>query len=115
MAPAPVVSGRSPSNDITPEWMWVSGDGGNGTFRYQLDSESGEWTETVNTAYASGIEFNDGETYILYVQEQNATLNWSGSGSKAITIDTSVPTLDSSTLAENSYIYILFSEGVSVK
>jgi len=88
---APTVSGVSLTNDTTPTWSWAAGGGGNGTFRYQLDSETGSWTESGDTSYTPSAKFGDDETHTLYVQERDAAGNWSVSGSFTITVDTSVP------------------------
>ena len=90
---APTVTGATPTNDPTPTWTWTAGGGGNGTYRYKLDDAdltSGA-TETTASDYTTSA-LGDG-TYTLYVQERDAEGNWSNSGSFAITVDTTAPTL----------------------
>ena len=88
---APVVTGQAVTNDTTPTWSWSSGGGGNGTFRYQLDGETGTWMETIDAAFTPATPFGDKEIHILYVQERDDTENWSISGSFTIRIDTAAP------------------------
>ena len=88
---APAVTGSSPTSDNTPTWSWTSGGGdGNGTYRHQLDTEAGAWTQTTNTDWTPASALSDG-AHTLYVQERDAIGNWSSSGSFAITIDTTAP------------------------
>ena len=90
---APTVTGATPTNDPTPTWTWTAGGGGNGTYRYKLDDAdltSGA-TETTASDYTTSA-LGDG-TYTLYAQERDAEGNWSNSGSFAITVDTTAPTL----------------------
>lgn len=87
----PVVTGPSLTSDTRPTWTWTSGGGdGIGTYRYQLASEIGEWIEAKATAYTPASALAVG-TYTLYVQEWDDAGNWSMSGSKTITIDSSPP------------------------
>lgn len=85
---APVVTGTSPTNNVTPTWTWSSG-GGNGNYRFKLgdnDFSSGA-TLTAATSFTPGSALSDG-TYTLYVQEQDNAGNWSSSGSFSIIVDT---------------------------
>lgn len=91
---APIVTGETPTTNITPTWMWNSGEGeGSGRFRYRLDnndlSSGAEETDlnyfTPSTALAEGA-------HTLYVQEQDDYANWSSSGRFTIAIDTTEPT-----------------------
>jgi len=75
----------SPTNDTTPTWVWTTGGGGNGTYRYQMNSEAGSWTQLAATTYTPATALTAG-TYTLYVQERDAAGNWSTSGSHPITI-----------------------------
>ena len=90
---APAVTGTTPTNDTTPIWSWISGGGGgNGTYRYKLDDgdlASGA-TETTENAYTPVSELGQ-EAHTLYVQERDATGNWSANGSFTITVDTNAP------------------------
>ncbi|MFA6242342.1 MAG: M6 family metalloprotease domain-containing protein [Candidatus Hydrogenedentales bacterium] len=90
---APTVTGTTPTNDTTPTWSWTAGGGGNGTFRHQLDSQVGTWTETTGTSYAPATALTEG-AHILYVQERDAVGNWSSSGSFSITVDIAALTID---------------------
>lgn len=83
----PTVSGYTPTNDATPTWSWSSGGGGNGSYRYDLDSAG--WVTTTATAYTPASDLANGD-YSLAVQEQDASGNWSASGSLTIQIDTSL-------------------------
>jgi VCBS repeat-containing protein len=86
---APVVSGDSPTQDLTPTWTWLSGSGGNGTFRYKLDNSdfSSGSSETQLTDFTPDSPLSEA-THTLYVQERDAAGNWSLTGTKAITIST---------------------------
>ena len=83
----PAVFGVTPTSDITPIWHWTSGGGnGNGTFRYQLNSEADSWSaDTTATSYTPTSALSTG-SHTLYVQERDEAGNWSLSGSFAITI-----------------------------
>ena len=87
----PVVTGAPITNDTTPAWSWITGGGGNGTFRYQLDTEGGAWAETTESVLTPAAAFGDGETHILHIQERDAAGNWSPSGSLAVEVDTTPP------------------------
>lgn len=87
VANPPVVSGISPTFDMTPTWTWTSGGGGSGTYRYKLDDSdltSGA-TETTNTSYTPSSPLSLGN-HILYVQESNDYPEWSSSGSYTIEV-----------------------------
>jgi uncharacterized delta-60 repeat protein len=90
---APLVSGQTPTKDTTPTWSWISGgNGGNGMFRFKIDSDdlSSGATETTAMTFTPASALSSG-THTLYVQERDDAGNWSASGSKAIFIDTTVP------------------------
>jgi hypothetical protein len=89
---APGVTVTTPTNDTTPTWTWTAGGGGNGTFRRQLDSSAGAWTETTGLSFTPDAALSDG-VHTLYVQERDSTGNWSLSGSAAVTVDTVRPTV----------------------
>ncbi|MCX7804930.1 MAG: right-handed parallel beta-helix repeat-containing protein [Planctomycetota bacterium] len=82
---APAVSGDAFTDDTTPTWTWTGGSGGNGTFRYQLDSESGVWIETTDTSFTPAFALTPGR-HTLYVQERDDAGRWSESGSFTVTI-----------------------------
>jgi len=92
---APQVSGASPVNTLTPTWNWVTAGGGNGTFRYKLDSSDFN-TGTVVTTTAltftvpADAPLEEG-AHVLYVQERDDAGNWSGSGAATVTIDRTAP------------------------
>ncbi len=90
---APTVTGTTPTNDTTPTWSWTAGGGGNGTFRRQLDSQAGAWTETTGTTYTPATALAEG-AHIPYVQERDAVGNWSSSGSFSITVDVAALTIE---------------------
>jgi hypothetical protein len=71
-----VTRSASVTLDSTPAWSWTSGGFGNGTFRYQLDSYSGTWTETTALTYTPESALDDGQHY-LYVEERDASAEWS--------------------------------------
>ncbi|MCX5758531.1 MAG: Ig-like domain-containing protein, partial [Candidatus Hydrogenedentes bacterium] len=83
---APTVTGATPTNTLKPTWNWTAGGGGNGTFRYQLDSQAGTWTETALLTYTPTSNLTEA-SHTLYVQERDDAGNWSASGSKTIAID----------------------------
>ncbi len=99
-ANSPVVSVTTPTNNQSPTWSWVQGNGskGNETYRYKLndsDLTSGA-TSTTNTSYTPGSALSDG-THTLYVQEQYGDASdWSSSGSAAVVIDATAPIITSS-------------------
>ena len=89
----PIVNGHSPTNDIFPQWSWLSGGaGGNGNYRYLLDSLdlSGEGIQTVSTSFIPLESLADG-MHTLYVQEQNTQGQWSVPGFFKIIVDTISP------------------------
>lgn len=102
-AKSPVVSVTTPTNNQSPTWSWVQGNGskGNETYRYKLndsDLTSGA-TSTTNISYTPGSALSDG-THTLYVQEQYGDASdWSSSGSAAVVIDATAPSITSSATA----------------
>jgi hypothetical protein len=90
---APAVSGTTPTNTTTPTWTWTIGNGGNGTYRYKLDDSNLATgaTTTTGTSYTPPAQAEGSHT--LYVQERDAAGNWSASGSFAVAIDVTAPTL----------------------
>ena len=69
------------TNDDTPTWTWTAGTGGNGNFRYKVNNPDLTTGATATTllAYASTVGLGEG-TFTLYVQERDASGNWSPSG-----------------------------------
>jgi len=84
---APTVNGTTPSFTATPAWSWVSGGGGNGSFRYKLDNSDLTTGATATTAlsYTPATALADG-FHTLYVQERDAAGNWSASGTFQIAV-----------------------------
>ena len=87
---APVVTGPGITADATPTWSWTPDGGGNGTFRYQLDSTTGAWTETTDTQFTPDANLGTGP-HILFVEERDDAGNWSASGSWTIVIAPNAP------------------------
>ncbi len=86
---APAVAGSTLTNDDTPTWTWSSGGGGIGTYRCQLDG--GGWlAETSATSYTPSSSLTDA-AHTLEVQERDAAMNWSASGTWTVTVDTTPP------------------------
>ncbi|NBQ53062.1 MAG: hemagglutinin, partial [Proteobacteria bacterium] len=82
---APSVTSTTPTNNTAPTWTWTSGgDGGNGHYRYKLDSSdfSAGITETTSPSYTPGTALS-AAVHTLYVQERDDAGNWSASGSFA--------------------------------
>ncbi len=85
----PVVSASSPTNDPTPLWTWISGGGGNGTFRYKLDG--GDFSAASSEKqYVPPADLAEGE-HTLYVQEADEAGNWSEAGRKSVVVDITAP------------------------
>lgn len=92
---APNISATAMSRNNTPSWYWTSGGGGSGTYRYKLDNADLSTGATVTTYlfFTPAVALIDG-SHTLYVQENDAAGNWSGTSSAQITIDTVLPTAD---------------------
>jgi hypothetical protein len=103
---APAVTGTTPTNDASPAWTWTSGGGGTGNYRYKLDNNnltSGA-TTTSAMSYTSANALTEG-IHTLYVQERDTAGNWSASGSFAIKVDTTSPTVSSVDVpADDTYL-----------
>ena len=115
-----VTSAAASTNNTTPEWTWTQGGGGNGTYRYKLDNNdltSGA-TETTTASYTPTTGLIDG-AHTLYVQERDDAGNWSASGSYAVTIDGTGPTVTITSAASSNTntspipVTITFSESVT--
>lgn len=95
---APVVSGTTPTNNTKPTWTWLSGgNGGNGAYQCQLDG--GTWGGCTSP-YTPASALSEG-AHSLNVQERDDAGNWSVSGSKAIVIDVTAPSLSVSVFADS--------------
>ncbi len=93
--PAPTVTALTPTRDNLPQWSWSSSGGtGSGQFRYKLDNSNLALGSTVTAAlsFQPASALPDA-THTLYVQEQSATGLWSASGSRAVLVDTTPPTV----------------------
>ena len=97
----PEVSGVTPTNDSTPAWIWSSGGGGGiGVYRYKLDDSdlSVGATETTSTQFTPSSVLSE-KNHTLYVQERDASENWSSSGSFTIEVDSGDPCSEASSPA----------------
>lgn len=82
----PIITGMSPTSNVTPTWSWTGGGGGNGFFRYKLDDSdlSIGYFEGITSSYTPpGLP--DGN-HILYVIERDNTGNWSNISSHSIVV-----------------------------
>ena len=75
-APAVTVTDDPPDNK-RPTWKWTSGGGGNGTFRYHLDSDP-EVQGTI-TEFTPSKDLDSG-SHTMYVRERDTAGNWSDFG-----------------------------------
>jgi hypothetical protein len=85
---APIVTGISPTTNLTPTWSWSPVSGGNGIYRYKLDSSDlhAGASQTTSTSYTPESPLEEG-SHTLYVQARDASGFWSGTGSLTIIID----------------------------
>ena len=82
------------TNDTTPTLTWNSGGGGMGLYMYRFYNGSSwsDWSdETSATSYTHTTALGDGVSAELQVLERDQAGNWSGVGSKSITIDITLP------------------------
>ncbi|MCX5768964.1 MAG: Ig-like domain-containing protein [Candidatus Hydrogenedentes bacterium] len=87
----PIVSAPARTSSLRPMWTWVSGGGGNGTYRYQFDSEAGDWSDpTTVLSFVPDTDLAEGD-YTLYVQERDDASNWSASGSATVSVEPNAP------------------------
>lgn len=72
----PIVTGMSPTSNVTPTWTWTSG-GGSGYFRYKLDDPdlSFGFMEGISLSYTS-TALSDG-SHTLYIMERDDVGQWS--------------------------------------
>jgi len=93
MAPMVGTPGMSPTNNQQPTWTWESGGGGGAGF-YRYGYSEGIWIseDVAETSYTPASNLSEG-TYILYVQERDASMVWSASGLYEIDIDITPPTV----------------------
>jgi hypothetical protein len=86
----PVVTGITPTNNTKPTWSWSSV---SGATKYRWSYDDATWTNSgALTSYTPGTSLAEGST-TLYVQAGDDASNWSASGSKAIFIDITAPTV----------------------
>lgn len=87
----PVVFSASLTNQLRPNWTWLSLDGAT-QYRYRLDQNdfTSGFTTTSATSYTPGGDLSDGP-HILFVQEQGSGGAWSVAGFSAVLIDTQPP------------------------
>ncbi|MEO7424132.1 MAG: hypothetical protein ABI036_03030 [Fibrobacteria bacterium] len=89
--PAVSNEGLDAVNNPYPAWIWNSGGGGNGVFRYLLDSDrDGEdldafGTETLLHRFAATDSLSEG-MHVIHVQESDSAGNWSRPGSAAVNV-----------------------------
>ena len=88
----PVVTGPGLTNNSRPKWVWRSGGGGNGSFRYKLDDRNlaEDTVGAKDMSYVPAAKITEGSHW-LYVQECDAAGNWSAMDSASATIDTTNP------------------------
>lgn len=89
---APTLTGSTLTSNTQPTISWSAGTGGNGTFRYKMDSSdltTGSTSTNVTNMSPAAALANGSHT--LYVQERDGAGNWSTSGSLAFTVDTNIP------------------------
>ncbi|HKP95503.1 MAG TPA: putative Ig domain-containing protein [Fibrobacteria bacterium] len=87
----PALAGQTPVRTLTPTWIWKSGGGGSGIFRYRLDgADMAAGILLADTVFTSPKDLIPG-THTLFVQERDAAGNWSPTGSFLIRIDVVPP------------------------
>ena len=89
---ASVVAGPvGPINNPLPSFSWVSG-GNDGAGLYRYGFAEGVWlaSDSTDTAFTPTSKLPDGR-YIFYVQERDASGNWSVSGNCTFIVDTLAP------------------------
>ena len=89
---APVVSGPdSITNDPRPSFNWVSSDT-TGAGHYRCGFAEGLWIvqDGTDLSFTPSSDLSDGR-YVFYVQERDASGNWSASGSCTLVVDTIAP------------------------
>ncbi|MBI9107907.1 MAG: Ig-like domain-containing protein [Spirochaetales bacterium] len=85
----PAVTGPDITPSQNPTWIWTSGGGGSGYYRYRLNGGSYEYTYFT---YYTGSSLADKTFHTLEVWEQDPALNWSLAGSKTIEVDSDAQT-----------------------
>jgi hypothetical protein len=96
-------------NVSTPTWTWHSDTAD--SFRYLLDSVSGDWTETQDLSYTPACALADG-THTLYVKGKAKDGTWTASGSASVEIDTVLSFVDYYDRINDGY-YITSAIGVA--
>ena len=92
----PAVDGVSVTADTTPTWTWYSQGGGNGVYRWKLDSDdfTAGYQEGGVTTFVPQEPLSEGE-HTLFVRERDDAGNWSSSGQHIIDIDIAAPVVPS--------------------
>lgn len=102
---APTVYGDAATNSLQPTWTWTSVSGGNGVYRYKLDSSDFSSASAITSveSYTPASNLSPG-AHVLYVQARDAAGNWSSSGSFSTVIDVTAPdaTITTTTAAASS-------------
>jgi len=98
-----VTSAAASTNDTTPTWTWTAGTGGNGNYRCKLDNSdlTSDATVPVAASFTPGTGLSYG-VHTLYVQERDEAGNWALSGSYAVTIVNTAPTVSDKTITSSS-------------
>ncbi len=117
---APIVSAQTPTGSSMPSWSWVSGGGGNGSYRLKIDDSDLSAGATLITSnnYSSPIALADGR-HTLYLQERDEAGNWSVAALYVVLVDTLAPEVVAmnpgdgvSAVAADVSIDIVFSEAM---
>lgn len=88
----PIISGVLTTTSRRPSWSWSSGGGGgNGSYRLQLNSTAGVWTNSGSQSFVPSSDLALGNN-TLYLSERDNAGNWSSPGSRAIGIVPLAPT-----------------------
>lgn len=114
---APSVNGTAVVSNARPTWSWSSTGGGNGSYRYKLDSSdlTTGATTTTSTSYTPATNLTEA-SHVLYVQERDAAGNWSTSGTYTTTVDTTTPlapSLDISSKVFNANFTVTVSQNAT--
>lgn len=100
VAPGTVLNVRttptSPTNNVTPTWLWdaaIDPAPSSGIASYTLNLyKNGTYLLTATTSATSWLQSNNGAgDYTLFVYATDVALNQGGTGSGAVTIDTTAP------------------------
>ncbi len=107
-AGAPVVKSDAnvPNNGLTnnPKFTWVSGDGGNGTYRVYINNilQTHPQPGGIQTAWSVPLASGDG-TYAIRVSEQDQMGRWGSEGTFTIKLDRTGPTISNIKMKSPSF------------